>query len=63
MSTYTSSASSGGSGQMLSARSLLLMVLLHLLFLASVFDIYFQSPVLTDVVVSHAPNYDAPARR
>jgi phosphatidylinositol glycan class N len=37
-------------------------VLLHLVFLASVFDIYFISPVL-QVSQSHSAGFDAPARR
>ncbi len=34
----------------------------HVIFLLSVFDIYFKSPVV-DVGVTHAPDYTAPARR
>ena len=35
---------------------------LHLLFLASVFDIYFRSPVISSSR-HHAANYTAPAKR
>ncbi len=35
---------------------------LHLLFLASVFDIYFRSPVIPSAK-QHAPKYEAPAKR
>ena len=41
-------------------------VLLHLIFLASVFDIYFRSPVISGRGLRHLPNYggqEAPAKR
>ena len=47
----------------MSPLKLLLILFLHLLFLSSVFDIYFKSTVLTNISVTHSPGYEGPAKR
>ena len=41
---------------------IVLSISVHVIFLFSVFDIYFKSPVVR-ILDTHAPTYDAPARR
>lgn len=37
-------------------------IFIHVVFLLSIFDIYFKSPIVKNVVV-YQPNYEAPADR